>query len=143
MKSFIVALIVGLSLITYPVFGSEIDLTSMGSEELIQLRESINQELASRGEEGASVGSGVFVAGVDIKPGMYKIQNTYEGWSNVYVYKSIEDLEKEEYSDSHEYAFIHEAPFDDDSCNVSLEDGQILVIVGSGIIYPFSPSWAP
>lgn len=56
------------------VMAESVDLTTMTTDELLAFRERLNAEINDRlGDDKSLIVDGVYVAGVDIKPGMYRI----------------------------------------------------------------------
>ena len=80
--AFLLALVLCLG--SLPAF-AVVDLGEFTQEDLIALRESINQELLRRGiEKEVTVPVGVYVVGVDIPAGTYSIKPEVYGWIRLY-----------------------------------------------------------
>lgn len=59
-------------LVATPVMASDIDLASMSTEDLVALKDSINEEIVNRGGDNI-IGEGTYVVGTDIKAGNFKV----------------------------------------------------------------------
>ena len=70
----IVALLVSLCMLVSPVF-AEVDLSSITDSELLELKEQVNEEIATR-KCGDLIPVGVYVTGKDIKEGHFVITST-------------------------------------------------------------------
>lgn len=134
MKKFI-PLALGLAICcAVPTFATsaEPDLKSYSDEDLQKLYTDVKTELTSRNlTTGDSIGSGIYIAGTDIKSGTYTYTNVIDSASHVSIaesmdgdVKSVVRLEKGE------------------TASVVLTDGMVLSIDGTGTLEPTSPSWA-
>ena len=127
----------------------EIDLESMTNEELIELRDSINEKIAENGGDNI-IGSGVYKVGKDIESGSYKLIRNSNDESSLWAY--IFDNETEYNSDKNGEVGMYSCYIQIDSSNdgereetsMQLSDGQILLIEqGSAIIEKLNASWVP
>ncbi len=78
----IVALLLALMLClgSFPAF-ADVDLSAYTQEELISLRDLINQELLKRGiEKAVEVPPGIYIVGEDIPEGTYTITTYASSW---------------------------------------------------------------
>lgn len=142
-------IITGCLLAATPVMASDIDLTSMSTEDLVALKDSINTEIANRGGDNV-IGEGVYIVGTDIKAGSFKVtaMKGYDGYTTFYIFK--DSAEYEEYKggnydvgdcvvdlDSYEEGDI-------DSGNLTLKEGEVLYVYrGNAVIEEVNPSWKP
>lgn len=70
----IVATLLAVLLLSHVTFASDIDLKGLSTDELIELRRAISQELVDRGEfKTATVPAGEYTIGTDIPAGDYSI----------------------------------------------------------------------
>lgn len=76
--AFLLALVLCLG--SFPAF-ADVDLSAYTQEELLALRDSINQELLKRGiEKEVEVPPGIYVVGEDIPAGTYTITTHATSW---------------------------------------------------------------
>lgn len=129
-------------LLVLPGLAEEIDISGMTADELLTLRESINEELEQRvGSDGSEIWSGEYTVGKDILPGQYvltltKIVEDVNG--EVRVYRDADAYEEYDYD-------IAELLSKDEGYYLDLSEGMILVIeYGSGTLKSAQkPSWMP
>lgn len=123
------ALTLILLIVAIPVFAEGWDFASMTTDELIELRNSIMDELRSRigSLDSVHVPAGTYVVGEDIDPGKYVFFWTkeYEDRSAISVYADQEDLES--YNQS-TYTTIRKVG---EEIQIELIDGAYLQIDGS------------
>lgn len=143
MKKLLISILVIILMATSTAFADSIDLFSMTTDELIILRNQINDILNERIASDTSViYSGNYVVGTDIKAGMYILQfdELAEGETTGIVWKfaSKEDWRNRKYI-SADYLTIG------NEYQIVLEDGMVLEITkAKGIIRPIvKPDWAP
>lgn len=81
-------------LVATPVMASDIDLASMSTEDLVALKDSINEEIANRGGDNI-IGEGTYVVGTDIKAGTFKVTpvKEYDGYTSFYIFKDSSEYE--------------------------------------------------
>ena len=136
-------------LVATPVMASDIDLASMSTEDLVALKDSINEEIANRGGDNI-IGEGTYTVGTDIKAGNFKVTPVkgYDGYTSFYIFK--DSSEYEDYKGGNYDAgdcVIDLSGYDEDckdSGNLVLKDGEILYIDrGIAIIEEVDPSWKP
>lgn len=136
-------------LITTPVMASDIDLTSMSTEDLVALKDSINTEIANRGGDNV-IGEGTYTVGTDIKSGNFKVtpMKGYDGYTTFYVFK--DSAEYEDYKGGNYDAgdcVIDLESYEEgnnDSGNLVLKDGEILYVYrGNAVIEEVNPFWKP
>lgn len=121
----------------------DIDLTSMSTEDLTTLRDSVNTEIANRGGDNI-ITKGLYVVGTDIKAANFKVfyygdKSDENDCVNFYIYDNKDNYDNYEmdgqvllYSD------------DKDGGILNLKDGQyVSVSTGSAIIEEVAPSWKP
>lgn len=142
MKKFLVLMALVL-MVAMPALAESVDLDSMTTDELLALRNQINDVLKERIASNASeIYSGVYTVGVDIKPGIYIIQidELPEGETTGIVWKfaNAEDQRNRNYI-SADYVQIG------DEYQIVLEDGMVLEITrAKGTIHSIvKPEWAP
>lgn len=151
MKKILSLVFITMLLISTIAKGEEIvDLTSMPLEELISLRDSINNEIYSRlgfSFEDNQIAVGSYLVGQDIKAGKYEFICTYSdtethpdgnsmSFCNLVVYAG-NDEESEKLFAYYYLPVGQKVAF-------SLEEGQLLQIGrGHGLIQEVHHSWAP
>lgn len=146
MKKLIAGLLIACTLFTTSAYASSVDVKSMTMDELVGLRDEIDQEINSRlGFDENKIYIGEYVVGKDIKPGRYII--VFEG--NPASTKDEEGgkvllYENQEAADDWE-PFFYDFYYFGQECYVELTDGMVMSIVyASGSIRPVAkPSWAP
>lgn len=123
-----ITMILVLLLISVPVFAESFDFSSMTTDELIALKDSVLAELKARfGQtDHAHVTEGTYLVGRDIDAGTYIFfrNAAYEYSSRVKLYASIEDIDDRDYIS--DYYLSKEG----DETRVELTDGIYLVIDG-------------
>ena len=141
-KTIIASMVLVTSLLATPVMAENnfgVDLESMSLEDLISLKDAVNEQIAAKG------GDNVFGAGVkDIKAASFKLI-CYEGTelTDVFIY------ENEDAMTSNEPIFRDYLNYDDkktsqESCVINLKDGQSLKATGTLLIEDASTAfWAP
>ena len=150
MKKTLIALLVICTLFTTTVYASPVDLESMTTDELIELRNQVIQEINSRFSfDESKIYIGEYIVGQDIKAGDYII--VFEKNENV-VYKSVEgpyggtvDLYANQEDASRWKSCFSESYYFGEECYIKLKDGMVMSIsYSSGTIKPASkPAWAP
>ena len=127
----IVALLLALLLClgSFPAFAA-VDLSAYTQEELLALRDSINQELLKRGiEKEVTVPNGMYIVGVDIPAGTYTLKPN--GYAVCKVWKSV----------SSKYSFFSEGVSESDNEYIGkliLIEGNIVEITyGSFVFSPY------
>ena len=134
MKKLISMILLTIVITIVPVYASDIDLASMETSELLDLRESINTELNNRNAfEQHSVSSGTYVVGQDISPGWYLYTNTSEKWTDVTVYENQAALDSNA-NTREDGMLMLDSLFDNGSATIHLEENNILVLHGEGTI---------
>ncbi|MDO5539427.1 MAG: hypothetical protein Q4F83_05060 [Eubacteriales bacterium] len=123
------------------VYASEVNLSDMSLEQLIDLRTEINVLIAEQGGDNI-IGQGTYEVGVDIESGTYDIicsKNAQNGFINVETYPSKEDYENNEHREVSQIYYKEEAS---EAASINLKEGNILKLSGEGIIQATAPSWA-
>ncbi len=141
MKKILATLLIVCTLFTTTVYAASVDVTSMTTDDLLELKEAINSEILKRfGTEGDSIYTGKYIVGEDIKSGMYVItfpsKNSDYDYGQVIVYPTVEC----EWSDREVITLrIGEEGY------LELNDGNVIdVSYLTGVIRPITkPSWAP
>lgn len=146
MKKILIVLLVICTLFTTTVYASSVELESMTTDELIELRNQIVQEINNRlGFDESKIYIGDYVVGEDIKAGDYiivfeKNDNVERetGGGYISLYTNQEDYDRRKSCFSQSYYFGEE-------CYIKLKDGMVMCIsYSSGTIKPASkPAWAP
>lgn len=135
-------LVSALLAITIPAMAETVDLKKMSTEELVELRSSIGNELSERGYDIFCSGS--YVVGTDIKAGTYMFKcysvvedREYGGnYGEIIFYADQEARKNIERTIDHIY-------LGEDYC-LSLKDGMIIELSScSGTLQVIKPSWAP
>lgn len=145
-KTIIASMVLVTSLLAIPVMAENnfgVDLESMSLEDLISLKDAVNEQIAAKGGDNV-FGAGVYEVGKDIKAASFKLI-CYEGTelTDVFIY------ENEDAMTSNEPIFRDYLNYDDkktsqESCVINLKDGQILKTTGTLLIEDASTAfWAP
>lgn len=143
-------LLIGLLFIGSVASAECTDFSTMTTDELLALREELNAEINARiGDDVNLIGDGLYVAGVDIKPGMYRITcaaafDDREFYVN--LFKSLEHYETYDASRwaNAEYRFFQAALYEGGMCTVNLTEGMTIEFYnGIGRMEPAQPAWAP
>lgn len=142
MKKLLATMMVVLMLVT-PASAESIDLDSMSTDDLLSLRNQINNILIERmASDASSIYSGNYTVGVDIKAGRYviKFDELAEGETTgiIWTFASPEDFKSRRYITA-DYLKIGV------EYQVTLEDGMVLEITrAKGTIRAIAkPEWAP
>lgn len=151
-KTVIASMVLVTSLLATPVMAENnfgVDLESMSLEDLISLKDAVNERIAAKGGDNV-IGQGTYVVGTDIKAANFKItplSTMSDPVINIAVYKDLNTLEND--TDGEGYMdFIklwkpdeEETP---DSAMLNLKENQVVVIkCGMATIEETKPSWAP
>ena len=124
----VLALILILLLIYVPVFAEALDFSTMTTDELIALKNSILEEIDARvGQtDHAHIVEGTYLVGADIDAGTYVFFRNidYEYRSTIKLYASIDDLKNREYISDYYLSEI------DDETRIELTEGVYLVVDG-------------
>ena len=98
----------------------DIDLSNYSDDEIVALYEMVGQEIVSRKlGRSAKVPSGTYIVGVDIPAGKYKVERLHD---DSYDYIEI-------YTDqTKELKLTYESMWNDESCVISVEEGNALVL---------------
>ena len=149
-KTIIASMVLVTSLLATPVMAENnfgVDLESMSLEDLISLKDAVNEQIAAKGGDNV-FGAGVYEVGKDIKAASFKLI-CYEGTelTDVFIY------ENEDAMTSNEPIFRDYLNYDDkktsqeetpDSAMLNLKENQVVVIkCGMATIEETKPSWAP
>ena len=125
--------IIGTTNVSAAVAG--IDISGLSSEELIELREEIDNKLFDNGEAD-TINPGIYIVGKDIKPGTYELSSKaidLDDVTFVYVYSSKEnyDNDHDDYDTSCQVGVWTSDSVEPDeyhSVSVSLEEGVFTVV---------------
>ena len=137
-----VAAILSIGLMATPISAEDVtaglDLDSMSVEDLVLLRDAVNQKIGEKGGDNI-IGEGIFEVGVDIKAGSFKVICNSDDMVNFYIY---DDKEAYDSLDMSQQVLVHEG---DKECGIlNLKNGQVVsVSLGSAIIEEVNASWAP
>ncbi len=142
MKKFVVLMVAFVVMFTGLTFGGAfdtIDLASIGTDDLIELRNAINEELKNRVNiENDYIYSGEYIVGKDIAPGRYLFTNLEDdGFGKFAIYDTYVPSD-EQYMSDFKYADI------DVPINIVLEEDNLFVIYNcsKATIVPYTPSWS-
>ncbi len=133
----IAALVLAITLLSStPVIAADLDLSSMTTDELVALQDSIKTELNDRGySANDEIATGVFLVGRDIRAGVFTFEASEHTMINIY-----DDMEKYNNLDYLSDIVVLEG----ESGSIALADGQVMEIVsGKGRLTEDKPSWAP
>ena len=137
MKKFLAVLITSMMLIV-PAFAETVNLNSMSLEELIQLRDAVQDEISVRiGSDPMAIASGKYIVGTDIKAGYYLL--VVDSVAVKYVDLSLVWLDE-----SHDD--VWEQLREGETYYLKLEDGMKLTLenVASAHLEAITaPEWAP
>lgn len=126
-------------------WAEEIDISSYTLDQLVELRDEINELLAEKMGESTTIGAGSYRVGTDIKPGYYEIacsKNASYGFINVEIYPSQEDYDNGENRQSVSQIRYDENTDNPEHATVNVVEGDILVLSGDGVIEStVKPSW--
>lgn len=145
-KTIIASMVLATSLLATPVMAESnfgVDLESMSLEDLISLKDAVNEEIASKGGDNV-LGAGIYEVGVDIKASNFKL-TPYEGTSSgeLCIFANGTDTDDGE-KVFHKWVYYDEEKNVQESIVVNLKDGQVLKTGGSLIIEDATKSfWAP
>ena len=124
-----ITMILVLLLISVPVFAESFDFSSMTTDELIALKDSVLAELKARfGQtDYTNVIEGSYLVGEDIDAGVYVLFRhiNYDYISSVKIYASAEAAEDDNYMLSYSLSRTNE------QARVELTDGMYLVVSGN------------
>lgn len=139
MKRFLTVLVLLVLLTTMaafalPALAEGVDYKSMSTDELIAMRESVNDELRVRlASDASDIYIGSYKVGVDINPGIYLFTclSVSEGAEKVMINKDY-------------MGGVYLNVGDSTIINLSADDGCLNIFYGSGTIQPtVKPDWAP
>ena len=135
----VVSLVLLIALLCTPVFGSDVDVSSLSDEELLSLSNAIQTELKIRNiSEENCIKKGAYIVGTDIAAGSYVLTGILEGeeYTDVYVYASMDDY--------HEYRSLESNYLKGkESVNVQFTDGTVVYFSKDTLIEKTSTPFAP
>ena len=131
-------------------FAEGIDMEAMSTDALLALREQLSDEINERlGDDNALIGDGVYVAGVDIKPGMYQITcaaafDDREFYINLFESKENYQKYDENRWNNTSYRLFQAALHEGGMATLNLTDGMTIEIYnGIGRVEAVKPDWMP
>lgn len=134
----LLAILMICTLLTTPAFAETVDLSSMSLDELIQLRDAVQNEIFARiGSDPMTIASGKYIVGTDIKAGYYLL--VIDSVAVKYVDLSLIWLDE-----SHDD--VWEQLREGETYYLKLEDGMKLTLenVASAHLEAIAaPEWAP
>lgn len=148
MKRLLVALLL-VAMMMSTGLAEVVDLASMTTDELIELRQQIASEIKKRitdSFDGNEIPTGVFVAGKDIKAGNYTLQMSSESSGNVIILDSYETylaIMKSKNTDDRTGILLERYVRREDKLYFTIEEGQVLLFEGKGRFVDEQPSWKP
>lgn len=122
---------------------ADLDLQSMSLEDLVLLKDKVNEEIAAKGGNNV-LGAGIYEVGKDIKAASFRL-TCYEATDYAYVtlYKNSEDMDNEK-SIIRKLFDYEEDQKSQDIVTLNLKEGEILKTTGPVIIENEEKSfWAP
>lgn len=126
------------ALLVIPAFAEIADLSSMSLDELIQLRDALQNEISARiGSDSMSIVSGRYIVGTDIKAGYYLFVVDSIAVRNVNLALIWPDKSHDD---------VWEQLWEGETYYLKLEDGMKLILenVGSAHLESIpAPEWAP
>ena len=135
----VVSLVLLIALLCTPVFGSDVDVSSLSDEELLSLFNTVQAELKTRDiSEENCIKKGAYIVGTDIAAGSYVLTGMLDGeeYTDVYVYASMDDY--------HEYHSLESNYVKGkESINVQLTDGTVVYFSKDTLIEKSSAPFAP
>lgn len=122
----------------------DIDLSSYTLDQLVGLRNDINELIDEGLGETDNIGTGYYVAGDDIRVGSYEIFPARESVS-ITIFLKLQDYNNRTfYPDLANLSFtLDYEEGADKSSTISLKEGNVLEIHGDAVIKTVKPSWAP
>lgn len=129
----------------------DIDMDNMSAEELVELRDTINEKIAENGGDNM-IGAGLYETGIDIKSGLYKLTVNDNDGSSLWIkifnnkddYNSYQKGEGANYISSMILSKAYSENEENESTSLQLLDGQVLLIEqGSAVIQEIKSSWMP
>lgn len=150
MKKIVSMMMLAILLMTCAVgYAEGIDVSAMSTDDLLAIREMVNAEITIRiGGDDNLIGDGVYVAGVDIKPGRYKITcaaafDDREFYVNLFDSKEhYQEYDKSRWNNA-SYRFSQAALIEGGVTFVNLADGMTIEIYnGIGRMEAVQPDWA-
>lgn len=151
MKRLFVALVL-VTMIMSTALAEGVDLASMTTDDLIQLRQQITDEISLRvadPNDEQLVPEGIYVVGKDIKAGKYVLKHYSDLFLSpvVVVFENIEayqDIKQDRAASNKELIIYQKRLRKGDSVYISVEDGQALLIEGGSLLLVSeNPSWVP
>ena len=143
MRKILISVLVIILMATTMAYAETIDLQSMTTDELLTLRNQINDILNERMMTNtSSIYSGMYIVGTDIKAGRYVFEfgklAEMESTGVVMIFENYEAYKNRNYIIADYIRLGVEY-------QVALEEGMVLEITrGSGTIYSITtPDWAP
>ncbi|MBQ8150528.1 MAG: hypothetical protein IJ041_08420 [Clostridia bacterium] len=148
-KLFALSLII-LLILCGTAFAEGIDLASMDTDALLALREQLNAEINARiNDDNSLIADGVYVAGSDIKPGMYRITcaaafDNREFYVNLFLSKEDYQTYDQSRWNNTSYRFSQAVLLPGMETIVNLTEGMTIEIYnGLGRVEAVQPEWAP
>jgi len=151
MKRLLVALVL-VAMMMSTALAEVIDLAAMSTDDLIQLRQQITDEINTRAADPSDerlVPEGIYVVGKDIKAGKYVLKHYSDLFfsSFVVVFENLEayQTKKLDRAAADEGLIVYQNQLrKGGSVYISIEDGQALLIDGGALLLVSeNPSWAP
>ena len=145
-KTIIASMVLATSLLATPVMAESnfgVDLESMSLEDLVSLKDAVNEQIAAKGGDNV-IGAGIYEVGKDIKAANFKV-TPYEasGSMSLELYASEADMTAYN-SLFNSFLYYDEKKTSQESVSLNLKEGQILQISGPLIIEDASKAfWAP
>lgn len=121
--------------------GTGINLSAYTLDQLVELRNEINELLDEGLGETDNISTGYYVAGVDIRVGSYDIAPAREDSIDVIILPTLEDYTNR-VSDNALYFSLYCEDEEAEHSTISLKDGNVLVIQGDAVIKNVKPSWS-
>lgn len=146
MKKLLIVLLVICTLFTVTAYASPVDFESMTTDELIDLRDALNAEIANRiGNDDTLIYVGRYVVGEDIRAGRYVINflskedSLDTEYGTVVIYYTEEDDRSMTMNKDVLYFPLGEEGY------IELSDGNVVYIkeTAASIYSVAKPSWAP
>ena len=150
MKRFVIVLSVIIFLFSNIIcYGENNDYSSLSTDELLDLRALIDQELQNRMKNNSSsIWSGFYVGGQDIAVGSYKLSiSSPDGSGAVAIFKSEEDFRRyQEDGEQSSLVFLKEFYNEDVSVYLNITENCVFLLDCSGVesctLEPSEQSWS-
>lgn len=128
----VIVMILLISSISVSAFAKGVDVAKMTTDELLELRESINQELNTRFQtEPTKFYNGVYLVGSDIKAGKYVLSFEKKSENSWFIYVETSYADRPEVTSNEDQKLIDTEYNEGETAFINLEEGMKLEISGA------------